>query len=144
MPERLERTRRARQLQGIIGDRGHSSDPAEYGRSVGAAQHLQQQTELECGRARRRALRDRSKRGFGLLIATPRHERARLDRRDVRLLRVELLRERRNLVVAALDERAYRQLETGGRTARGLRDDDRDEREQDEKRDETEGVQAAG
>ena len=64
---------------------------------IGAAEHVEQQPELERGLARRRASGDRPEQRLGVLVPAARDQRARPHRGDIGVLLIELLDERRPL-----------------------------------------------
>jgi hypothetical protein len=120
---------------------GHASQ-RRFG--VTSAQHLEQQTELERGLARRRPLRNRAKPGLGLLIPAARDERAGLHRGDLWILGIKLRGKGGDLVVAPFDQRTRRLLQPRGSPPRRLRNEDGDDGEQNEQCRHAEGMDPAG
>src|SRR5581483_5002976 len=118
--ERAERTRRARELDRIVARLRECGDLRERRARIFPEQVLEQ-TELQRGLARRRALRRGAQQHLRVGVAAGRDERARPQRDAGRILRVELLGERLDLAVAPFDERALRRLHRRHRAARRLR-----------------------
>ena len=107
---------------------------ARIGSRLGAAEHLQQQPELERRVAGRRALGNRPQRCFSFLISAARDRRAGVQRRDGRILRIQLVRRGRRPRRSG-PRSGPEQLLRGRdrRPAARLRDRDRDERQENER-----------
>ena len=76
VPERAQRPPRTRQLRRILAAPRKRGDPAEDPRGIRSAQHVLEQTELEGGFARWRAIGDRAKDDFGVRVAATSDRRA--------------------------------------------------------------------
>ena len=102
---------RAGELDGILRRVGSRGDLFERGGRFGPAEHLLKQPELERRVTRRRARRRRPQRRISLRVPPARDRGARFQRHDVRVARVELVRQRVDFVVPSLDEGAGDDLE---------------------------------
>ena len=121
LAERLQRPSGARELRGGPRRVSECGDARKGTVRPGTAEQLLQQAELERGFARRRTRRRRLQRRFSVRVQPARDGGTRLQRDDVRILRVELVRQGVDLGVAALDERARRGLERRRRNRRRCR-----------------------
>ncbi len=136
--ERLQRASAARHLHGAARRRGEFGDALERLVGRGPAEHLLQQAELERGFARLRAQRDGLQQRFRIRVASALDARARLQRHDVGIARVELVGQSIDFVVPAFDEgarcgfkrrrRLWRRRRTGRLPLRLGKDKDRAQR----------------
>jgi hypothetical protein len=109
--DRSQRTRRAREIGGLVGGLGARRDPLERCGGVGPAEHLLQETQFERRVARGRLRGDRLQRGLGLGVAAAGDRDTRLDRGGARIAGVRLVSERDDFVLAAFEQRTLGELE---------------------------------